>query len=305
MNKFLVIILLVVTFYLVFVIYSDFSKVSKNIEQFKFELLPVMLVLTSCGIIMRGLRQRILLNKIGIKISLKENLLLYLSGLSMVITPGGSGELIKNYYLKKKFGYKITKTLPLVPVERFFDLIAMLTLISFTLLFIQIPAVVILDGTIIALAVLVYAAFRSRNFFNIIKRILIKIPRLNKRIENIAESYDGFRAMTSKKTTIKNWILSIMAAVFDAIAIYFIFIAFNIELEIIFTTLVTFSSFLIGAVSFLPSGIGITEISFLQFLTEEGLEISLATSIIIMVRVITIWFSTIIGLISTKLFIRK
>ena len=42
----------------------------------------------------------------------------------MEVTPAGSGKLIKSYYLKKKFGYGISKSFPVFIIERFYDLLA-------------------------------------------------------------------------------------------------------------------------------------------------------------------------------------
>ena len=65
-----------------------------------------------------------LLKEVDVKISLKTGFLLFISGLSMIVTPGGSGELIKSYYLKKKFNHKISKTFPTIIFERLFDLVS-------------------------------------------------------------------------------------------------------------------------------------------------------------------------------------
>jgi len=62
----------------------------------------LILLFSFLGIIVLGFRQNILLKTVGIQISVKENILLYLAGLSMIITPVGAGQAIKSYYLKKK-----------------------------------------------------------------------------------------------------------------------------------------------------------------------------------------------------------
>ena len=110
LNPAIFVVFLAVAFYAIFIAYSDFDKLSSNIEQFKFEFLPLILLFSFLGIIVLGFRQNILLKTVGIQISVKENILLYLAGLSMIITPVGAGQAIKSYYLKKKFGCSVSKT---------------------------------------------------------------------------------------------------------------------------------------------------------------------------------------------------
>ena len=86
-------------------------------------------------------------------------------------------------------------------------------------------------------------------------------------------------------------------------AIYLVFLAFDVDLGFILTTLITYSAILLGAVSFIRAGVGLTEISATNLLENHGVELSLAVSIILMMRVVTIWFSTVLGFITTKFFI--
>jgi len=82
------------------------------------------------------------------------------------------------------------------------------------------------------------------------------------------------------------------------------FLGFNVDLDIIFTTFVTFASILFGVLTLLPQGIGVTEISVVAFLINEGITLSLATSIMVMLRLTSMWFLITLGFITTKLFLK-
>ena len=131
------------------------------------------------------------------------------------------------------------------------------------------------------------------------------MKKLKKVFDNISKSYDGMYEMLDPKTTIKAWAIGIIAQIFFALSVYSVFLAFDQDFGFIFTTQVVYSSILFGAISLLPGGVGLTEITTVNFLTDKGMEISLATSITIMLRLVTIWFSTIIGLITTKIFLKE
>lgn len=305
MNKAIIIVFLILVFYIGFIAYSDFSKFSSNISQFKFEFLPIILGLSFASYFMMGIRQKILLKRLGIELEIKESLLLYFSGLSMSVTPGGVGEAIKSYYLKKKYGHSVSKTFPLVFIERFHDLAVVISVIAFTLIFLQISEVIIIVSIIIPLIIIAYILVRIKKLFIKTINFFKRIKKLEKVFDNISKSYDGMYEMLDPKTTIKVWAIGIVSQVFFALSIYSIFLAFNQDFGFIFTTEVVYSSILFGAISLLPGGVGLTEISTVNFLTDKGMEISLATSIVIMSRLATIWFSTIMGLITTKIFLKK
>mgnify|MGYP003995069151 FL=1 len=131
------------------------------------------------------------------------------------------------------------------------------------------------------------------------------MKKLEKVFDSISKSYDGMYEMLDPKTTIKVWIIGIIAQVFFVLSMYFVFLAFGQDFEFIFTTEIVYASILFGAISLFPGVVGLTEITIVNFLTNKGMEISLATSITIMLRLVTIWFSTIIGLITTKIFLKE
>ena len=58
------------------------------------------------------------------------NFLIFLGGSALGITPGKVGELLKSQFLKEKFGVERTKTVPLIFVENFYDVISAI-IISF------------------------------------------------------------------------------------------------------------------------------------------------------------------------------
>ncbi len=305
MNKIFLVFFIILAFYAVFVGYSDFNKVSENISNFKFEFLPIILLLAFTSFFITGIRQRLLLENIGVNISFKENILLFFSGLSMIITPAGAGQLIKSYYLKKKYGVKQAKTFPLVFVERFLDVMAIISIIIFLSVYTQVNEIIIMALIFGILIIFVYVTLRNKFLFNKLLSLLKKLPFLSKFSSSLSESYAGFHDMTSGKTIVTSWIISIFAFSLDALATYLVFIAFNVDLGFAFSVLSVYSSILYGALSLIPGGVGLTELNVVRLLSDAGVETSLSTSIIIMIRISTIWFATAIGFVCTKLFLKK
>ena len=61
------------------------------------------------------------------------------------------------------------------------------------------------------------------------------------------------------------------------------------------------SSILLGVASFLPLGIGVVEGSLAGFFTLQGVDVSIALTLVIFIRIFTRWIAVSVGFVSLKL----
>ena len=302
MSKLIIVILIIAIFNIGFIIISDFESVLESILNFKIEFLFPIFGFILLGTLVKGIRQQFLLNTAGIKIPITKSILLHYAGYSLTLTPGGSGEFIKTYYLKKKFGYNISKSLPVFIVEKFYDMLSISVIIILLFFLLQMVEIIIIIFIIILVGIALTIT-TSKSFFNLSSKIFTKIPFFKKHIISLEDFQNSIKNIIKEKILVKIS-LSIFSFILYSIGIYLVFVGFNLDLDILFTTFVTFTSILFGYITFLPGGIGVTEISVVGFLTNEGINLSLATSIMLLLRLTGWWFLTIIGIISTKLFLK-
>jgi len=295
----------ILIFYVIFIAYSDFEEFSINISQFDFSYLPIILAFVFLGIMIKSLRQQLLYKQIGVFISFKTGILLFISGLSMEATPGGSGELIKSYYLKKKFGYPLAKTFPTVIMERLLDLTGIAGILLIVGLLLDNYNIILLMLILLSTLSLIFASGKKKKLFNFLLSIIEKIPILKKQASSFSESYQVFGELTSGKIMTKTLGLSFFVWMTDAIMIYFIFVGFNLNFDIIFSTFSMYSSLLLGVLTMIPAGIGVTEVSFVEILKSEGVDTATSTSLIILFRLVTIWFLTVLGFCATRYFLKN
>ena len=295
----------ILIFYVVFIAYSDFQEFSVNISQFEFSYLPIILALVFLGILIRGTRQQLLYKQIEVTISFKTGILLYISGLSMNVTPGGAGELIKSYYLKKNFGYPLAKTFPVVIMERLLDLAGISGVLLIVGLLLDNYNIILLMLLLLFTVSLIFVSCKKEKLFNFLLSILEKIPILKKQSASFSESYQVFGELTSAKIMTKTLGLSFFVWITDAIMIYFIFIGFNLNFDIIFSTFSMYGSLWLGVLTMAPAGIGVTEVIFVEILRGEGIDIATSTSLVILFRLVTIWFLTVLGFCATRYFIKN
>ena len=295
----------ILIFYVIFIAYSDFQEFSVNISQFEFSYLPIILAFVLLGIIIRGTRQQLLYKQIEVFISFKTGILLYISGLSMIVTPGGSGELIKSYYLKKNFGYPLAKTFPVVIMERLLDLAGISGVLLIVGLLLDNYNIILSMLILLSIVSLIFVSGKKEKLFNFLLSILEKIPILKKQATSFSESYQVFGELTSSKIMTKTLGLSFFVWMTDAIMIYFIFIGFNLNFDIIFSTFSMYGSLLLGVLTMVPAGVGVTEVSFVEILKGEGVDTAVSTSLVILFRLVTIWFLTALGFCATRYFLKN
>ena len=295
----------ILIFYVIFIAYSDFQEFSVNISQFEFSYLPIILAFVLFGVTIRSIRQQLLYKQIEVSISFKTGILLYISGLSMIVTPGGSGELIKSYYLKKNFGYPLAKTFPTVIVERLQDLAGISVILLIVGVLLENYNVILLMLLLLFTVSLIFASGKKKKLFNFLLSILEKIPILKKQAPSFSESYQVFGELTSSKIMTKTLSLSFFVWMTDAIMIYLIFMGFNLNFDIIFSTFSMYGSLLLGVLTMVPAGVGVTEVSFVEILRSEGVDIGISTSLVILFRLVTIWFLTVLGFCATRYFLKS
>jgi len=294
-----IIIILILFFYVGFVLYGDINKISEEFSKIKLELIFVVLSLSVISLVVRSYRQYAFLKAIGITISILDNFKLYFAGMAMIVTPLGSGELIKSHYLKESYGEPISKTAPLVLMERYHDFLATTSILCVILAIVFLWQSAVIVGLSASLLVFIFVIIRNRNLLNKFQKKLSKIKFINKFIPTL-EFNESLADLTNSKMVIKAWSISIVAFLFDAMAVYVGFLAFDIDLGYLLTTQMYFTALVSGALTFLPAGIGVTEGSFVALLSLHDIDFSLSSSIVLFTRLTTIWFTTILGFIATR-----
>ena len=300
------IVIAVVIFYIFLATYADIERLATHLQDINIIFIPLILLCFSVSIIVRSVRQSLILRCIDINLCFKENLILYAAGLVMTITPASLGQIIKSHYLLKYYRQPIPKTLPIVLVERYHDVLALL---SFIILFIVInridilviPAAVI--GSLLIGATIIAKRIQLLTYF---QGLLNKISFLKKSVGDGSLEFNTTLLLLFRRRSIFClWLVSMCAWFFEAIGILLSFEALNLEIGFGSSTAIGFSSILFGAISFIPGGLGITEVSFVQTLSSYGLELSVSITVILLIRLSSTWYSTLIGVIATKFISRR
>ena len=298
-NRIIWVVIASVGLYGVFLFFSDFNIISEQISNFKYEFLPLILLLVSISWTPLLVRWQILLKKNDINIPIKKSFLLFLCGMSMSITPGHVGELIKSQLMKTIYNIPRTKTAPIIFVEKFYDLTGAIiaSIIGIIILGMDTNLILISVSILIVIIFLIY----YRPIFEFILKRVTKTKFFSKYSENLSDSYEIVRNSTTPQISSISFGLSVLYWIIISVAVHFILLSFGIEsVSILKTISIYSSSVIIGAISFIPGGLGITEGSLIGLFSLEGIDVSLALILSVMIRILTMWYSVSIGFICLK-----
>ena len=299
LKKIIPIIIIVIIIYASFLFLSDINKISEKIINFKIEFMPIIITLVIISWIIVYIRWNILLKIIQVKIPHKVNFQIFLAGGALGITPGKIGELYKSQILKDKFDIPRSKTAPLFIVEKFFDVTGALVVTSLGIWFI--PELGYLSIIGIISLFFVFRILISKKLFNKVLVFFSKIKYFKKFLESLASSHEILIQIFKNKKMFFVFLLSIFYWLVIGAAAYFILQSFGITTIELINVISTYSSsLLIGAISFIPGGIVVAEGSLVGLFSIQGINLADSMVIVVIIRLFTLWFSTIAGFIALK-----
>ena len=302
-KRFLISLILGVAVFLGFSFYADFEQTIRAFQAFNWRYLPLILLLVLANYLFRYLKWSYYLHILDIRISQKESLAIFISGLTMAITPGKMGEVLKSYLLKEINGTPISRSAPIVLAERFTDFmsIALLSVFGVTTFRYGLQTLGISFGLMGLFMVMVGWPPLSLGLI----KWLAKWPLISKGAARLETAYDSMSSLIMPKALIWTVLISCLAWFCECLGFYLVFYGFNLSYSLNSSVFIYAFSTLIGALSMLPGGLGATEGSITGFLLALNIPKHLAVASTFIIRACTLWFGVVVGMIALSLTQRK
>ncbi|MEO8230841.1 MAG: lysylphosphatidylglycerol synthase transmembrane domain-containing protein [Ignavibacteriota bacterium] len=288
--------------YLVFMIYVDFEKVLNSFKEFNWLLLPILLLLSFGNYISRFFKWEYYLKIIEVKLHKLDSLSIFMSGLIMSVTPGKMGELLKSYLVKQVNGTSISKTAPIVFAERATDFLSLTILALAGAYFYDYGKNIIIIITVIIISGLVIIS--NKNLFYKIILLFSKIGFISKHVLKIQTAYESSAKLLAFTPLFLMTMLSVISWGFECLGYYIILTNFNLKVDVMWAFFSYSFATIVGALSMMPGGLGVTEGSLTLMLVKKGLSENNAFAATFIVRAVTLWFAVLVGAISV-LFYQK
>ncbi len=290
---------------LLVILIGDVRQVSAAVLAFRWELFPLVILLTLFNYSLRFVKWHFYLRQIGVRqIAWPESLKLFLGGFPLAVTPGKVGEVLKAVWVNQRSGLPVPKGVSVVVAERISDGLGVLMLSTLGVVaYPQYwPAFVFVLAFLLTLIVI--SQIRPLALF--LLGLCEKLPLVRRWVSLLREFYEGSFALFRPGATVLAVGLGIISWFGEGVGFYLILVGLGlspgVELLGIAVFVLAFST-VVGALSTLPGGLGAAEVSIAGMLaitlSPEAGVVSAAT---LLVRLATLWLSVAIGLLVWAMF---
>ena len=246
--------------------------------------------------LIRLLRFRYLLERKGHSLGFLSLARIYIAGFAMTATPGKLGEFIRIWLLKREHALRYNDTLPPSIADRASDLIATALLAALTAMSFLAYAlpIAIITAVLTLLTLLLMHANILLGIVNCAYAVIRRRPRffahLRQLVESTASLFQPSSLLISIALGMASWLL-------EGVAFYACASIFG-DISLAQAIFIFTSANLVGALTFLPGGVGGTEVSMVTLLTALNFPFEEAAAITAVIRIGTLWFGICCGYIA-------
>jgi uncharacterized membrane protein YbhN (UPF0104 family) len=286
------------------VLVVDASRLRQSLAGYHWAALLAALLLSSGNYALRFLKWELCLGWLGIRepgegnapgLTRRRSALIYAAGLSMSVTPGKLGEVLRSLLLRSSHGVSGSRTAPIVVADRLTDLIALVALSLLGIAWFReyLPVV----AAILALVVAAVFLLGSPRWLGAALRGMGRLG-----LEAVAVRAE--RLVGSSSVLLRLRPLALLAALsvlgwgLECLGYYCVLRGFEaVEASVFLSAFLWSTTTLLGAVSFLPGGLGATEgsLAVLAARLVPGVSGPIALASTLLVRAATLWYALAIG----------
>lgn len=282
--------------YISVVLVTGYDDIAHGIAKISWQALILILALSLANYLLRFVRWHWYFNELGYSIPWKFNLYCYFSGFAFTTTPAKAGEAVRSFYLRRH-NVRFAHSLAALISERMCDIV------SISVLSLLVYFLLAQYGTIaavcVALLVLLTLMVQSKWIRKWIRALpLRRFPRLSKLYLSVLDLLDNSAELLEPRRFTVGLLLSLVAWGAEAVAFYLLLAELGIPATLTVGMGIYAFSMLVGAISFIPAGLGTTEATMIGMLLLLGAPAADAVAATVVCRFTTLWFAVVLGLIA-------
>ena len=260
----------------------------------------LLIGLSTLNIVIRFVRWQYYLRSLGHHIPSGRSLEYFLAGFAFTSTPAKAGEAVRSLYLKQD-GVSYTDSLAALFVERLTDLVAVILLaLAAAYSFAEYRWLVLLAGlATCSLLPLIH----SRILREQLTRISERMPqgKVSQALLHIVDLIRSSAKLLHSGPLYGGMALSISAAFPVGLMMYLVLTMLGSAIALPLAVGIYATGILIGALSFLPGGIGSAEAVMIALLALAGVDITTATAATLACRIAALWYPIALGIVAVLL----
>jgi len=278
---------------------TDWAAMGAAISGLHLWQLAVLLALSAANYLLRAARWRLCVRALGLRTTAWQDILTYMAGFGLTLTPGRLGELVRLRWLRRYSGAPLKRIAPMALVDRASDLLAVALLLAL--------AVALASGlgraapVALLAAVVAIAATRPRLLmalaglgWRLTGRAGGRIARLFATLRHAARQLAVFSAPRIAIPVITIGMLGWFA---EGYAFYLLLGWMGAPIEIWLAVGIFVFAMLGGGATGLPGGLGGAEAALLALLGLVGVPLAIGLPATLIIRATTLWFAILIGLV--------
>ncbi len=266
--------------YIILILFIDNSgQMSGGVSE-QLQVFPLWLLVPLAGMqiiagVFRFCTWQYYLGVIGArdKISIMDSAIIFVTGFTFVVSPGKAAELLKTVLLKFKTGVPIPRSAPIVLAERIVDGLAVIVIMTFTLViapdqlqlgsYKTISQLIIFTSAIFMVGGLIVVQIKPLAYF-VLNNIITRLPLIKRLHQPLIEFYESSREIFNLRHVLPATLFGLGVYLSTSFGLVLVLYGFGLTID---GTLILQSMFMvgvvsaIGALSFVPNGAGISELS--------------------------------------------
>lgn len=297
------------------VLYVDLGRISAALDGYAWSAVLFALLLSSVNYLLRFLKWELCLGWLAVRgpgptdapqLTRGRSLLIYLAGLSMSVTPGKVGEVLRSYLLRLTDGVPFTRTAPIVVADRLSDLVALVILSALGVSQFReyLPVVLVTLVLVVAGVVVLGTPRLCRGLIALLAR-LPGLARISARAEALV---DSSAALLRLRPLLVLSLISVLGWGLECVGYWLIVRGLvGAEASLALCTFLWSTTTLIGALSFLPGGLGATEGSLAVLVARlaGGVSQAAALATTLLIRACTLWYGELVGGLALAVLVRS
>jgi len=277
--------------YALWVFYSDAGQVADALLRMQPWQFALVLGLSLLNYLLRFARWQLYLRHLGHQVPWRASLAYYVAGFALTTTPGKAGEAIRSYFLHRH-GVRYATSIAALFSERILDLLVMVLLSALALLFFPEYRWLFLITAAIVAAFMIALRHVDR----------LRRPgddtshsRLRRGLHHVLGMLEMSGALMRGRLLYVGIGLGLLAWGAEGLGFALLVPFVGGQIDIAAGVSIYSASVLVGALSFIPGGLGGTEAVMSLLLTASGVDLATSVAAILLCRLATLWFAVVIG----------
>ncbi|MDE2401345.1 MAG: flippase-like domain-containing protein [Burkholderiales bacterium] len=253
-------------------------------------------VLSLLNYALRVVRWRLYLLKLGHRLPWRFTALTFMSGFAFTLSPGKLGEMVRARYYQP-LGIPLSGVTAGFFVERLLDLLAMILLAMAALAELQAYRQVLWVAVALVMALLiVFAAVPWARVAQAMSMHRQASGQVIKTAQSLANMLASARQFLTPGILVAGLLLGLFAWALEAIGLKLVGdVISTVPLSVASSMGIYAVAIIVGALSFLPGGLGSTEAVMASLLVAHGYPLPQAILLTLVCRLLTLWLAVLIG----------